>query len=185
MVLKMKRNPLYSQNTQIVIRITFLISIMILVIANTSQLKNLGIKQLIIIKHELLTFVVNCIAIVLFSLFPTKIGMLSFISFLYGTLIIILEPQNNMGILMMGLSIIVLYARGVFNKHKIIILIVFIACIASELRFGKEVFFGSLFEKLAYLFILFYVYFFFKSIHLMYLKQMNRTVNLIYKNFQN
>jgi len=163
----MKRNPLYSQNIQVAIRIISLISIIILVICNTNQLKNLGIKQLITIKYELLSFVVNCIVIVFFfilSLFPTKIGILSFNSFLYGTLIIIFEPQNNMGILMMGLSIIILYARGVFNKHKIIkkviILIVFIACIISELRFGKEIFFGSLFEKIAYLFVVFLCLFF-------------------------
>lgn len=166
----MKKNLLYLQATQLIIKIISLLAIAILIISNTSRIGQYGIEQLITIKYELFSFIFNCITIILFSIliiFPTKIGLLSIISFLYGSFILIFEPKNNMGILMFVLSIITLYARGIFRKHKIGIFIFsfisFLFLIISELRFGKDIFLNSLLEKTAYIFVLFLCLFFLQA----------------------
>lgn len=59
---------------------------------------------------------------------------------------------------MYGLSIILLHARGTFNSNKkikeTIVFIFFIVLILTEIRFGKDIFFSCLFEKIAYSFVL-------------------------------
>ncbi len=165
----MKKINLYSHNIQEIIRIISLISIIILVISNSSRIKTYSINQLITMPYEFFSFIINCITIVLFFLlilFPTKLGLLSLIPFLYGSIILLFEPANTMGVFMFGLSIITLYARGFFNKHKktknIIMLVVFLGLIISEIRFGKEIFLACFLEKLAYSFALFLCLFFFQ-----------------------
>lgn len=163
----MKKNFLYSQSTQIIIRIISLVAIAILVSSNTSRIGRYGIEHLNSNKYELFSFLFNCITIILFSIlviYPTKIGLLSIIALLYGILILIFEPKNNIGILMFGLSFISLCARGIFNNHRrvktSIVFILFFVVILSELRFGKELFFSILLEKTAYTFVFFLCLFF-------------------------
>lgn len=167
MVSFMKRTNIYSNTIQIFIRIISLVAIIILVISNTNRIETYGIKQLITMNYEFFSLIINSLSIILFFMiiiFPTKLGLLSIISFLYGVFILIFEPRNNMGILMYGLSIITLYTRGHFNKYKktknIIILVVYLCLIFSEIRFGKELFLSCLLEKIAYSFVLFLCLFF-------------------------
>lgn len=118
----MAKTNVYSHTIQTGIRIISLVAIIILVISNTLRIETYDIKQLISMHYEFFSFIINCITTILFFIiimYPTKLGLLSIIPFLYGSLILIFEPQNNMGILMFGLSIITLYARGFFNKLDI------------------------------------------------------------------
>ena len=166
-MVNIKKINLYSNRIQLSIRIISLLAIIILVISNTRKIEICGFRTLINSKLDFFAFVINCISLVLFFiliLFPTKIGILSLVSFLYGATIIIFDPQNNIGILMYGLSIILLHARGTFNSHKkikeTIVFIFFIGLILTEIRFGKDVFFSCLFEKIAYSFVLVFCLFF-------------------------
>lgn len=165
----MEKTNVYSHTIQTVIRIISLVAIIILVISNTLRIETYDIKQLISMHYEFFSFIINCITIILFFIvimYPTKLGLVSIIPFLYGSLILIFEPQNNMGILMFGLSIITLYARGFFNKHKktknLTIMIIFFCLIISEIRFGKEIFLNCFINKIAYSFVLFLCLFFFQ-----------------------
>lgn len=165
----MEKTNVYSYSIQTFIRIISSIAIIILVISNTRRIDAYDIKQLKTMHLEFFSFIINCITIILFFfiiIYPTKLELLSIIPFLYGVIILILEPKNNIGILMFGLSIITLYARGLFIKHKrtknIIVLIIFLCLVLSEIRFGKEIFLNCLIEKTAYSFILFLCIFFFK-----------------------
>lgn len=165
----MKKANVYSHTVQAFIRIISIVAIIILVISNTRRIEFYEIKQLITMYYEFFSFIINCITIILFIIiiiYPTKLGLLSIIPFLYGSLILIFEPRNNMGIFMFGLSIITLYARGFFNKQKkiknILITTIFSCSIISETRFGKEVFFNSFIDKIAYSFVMFLCLFFFQ-----------------------
>ncbi|MBR1638107.1 MAG: hypothetical protein IJ688_01830 [Treponema sp.] len=153
-------NNLYSKKTRLFIRIISLIAITILVSSNLRRIDVLGLENLNKYPLELLSFIVNLISIVLsifVIVFPAKITILSTISFIYGSLILLFEPQNNLGIMMYGLSIIMLYARGTLNKHKkikeIFFFIIYFALIFSELRFGIKTFMNCFLEKIAYSFV--------------------------------
>ena len=166
----MKKINLYSNEIQLTIRIISLFAIIIVIISNTKKVESLGLEELLNSSLELFAFIVNCISTVLFfllTLFPTKLEILSLVSFFYGASIILFEPKNNIGILMYCLSLTTLYSRGAFNKYKkikeIIFSILFFVLILSELRFGKDIFFSCLLEKTAYSFILFLCLFFLQA----------------------
>lgn len=156
----MKKVNIYSNEIQLVIRIISLLAIIILVISNIRKVEFLGLEEFLKFSLNSFAFVVNCISIFLFfllAIFPARVEILSLISSLYGISIILFEPQNNLSILMCGLSLMSLYARGMFNKHKRIkeagVFIFLLILILSELRFGKEIFINCFFEKLAYSFV--------------------------------
>lgn len=157
---KQNENNLYSPKIRLFIRIISFIAIMILVSSNLKRVNGFGLKSLYNYPLELFSFIINCISIILFIfviVFPAKLAILSLISFIYGVLILLFEPQNNLGILMYGLSIITLYARGTLNKHKkikeIFFFIIYFALIFSELRFGIKTFMTCFLEKIAYSFV--------------------------------
>lgn len=188
----MKETNIYSKSVHAIIRIISLVATIILVISNTNRIKTYGIKQLITMDYEFFSLIINCIAIILFFvliIFPTKLSLLSLIPFLYGVFILIFEPYNNLGILMFGLSITTLYARGSFNKHtktkNIIVFVIFVCLTLSEIRFGKEIFLKCFIEKTVYSFTLFSFSFSSKHIFLTYLKQKALIRNLTFKNIQN
>ena len=165
----MKKANLYSNKTQILIRIISLLATIILVMSNTQRFLNFELQNLLTEKFEFFTFVINSISIILFLiviLFPAKMGLFSILSFIYGTIILVFEPENNLGILMFWLSIVTLHARGFFNQKKklkeIITTIIFFGLIISELRFGSDIFFSNILEKFAYIFIYFISLFFFQ-----------------------
>ena len=117
--------------------------------SNTQRFLNFELQNLLTEKFEFFTFVINSISIILFLiviLFPAKMGLFSILSFIYGTIILVFEPENNLGILMFWLSIVTLHARGFFNQKKklkeIITTIIFFGLIISELRFGSDIFFS-------------------------------------------
>lgn len=117
----MKKANLYSNKTQILIRIISLLATIILVMSNTQRFLNFELQNLLTEKIEFFTFVINSISIILFLiviLFPAKMGLFSILSFIYGTIILVFEPENNLGILMFWLSIVTLHARGFFNQKK-------------------------------------------------------------------
>lgn len=117
----MKKANLYSNKTQILIRIISLLATIILVMSNTQRFLNFELQNLLTEKFEFFTFVINSISIILFLiviLFPAKMGLFSILSFIYGTIILVFEPENNLGILMFWLSIVTLHARGFFNQKK-------------------------------------------------------------------
>ncbi|MCQ2583583.1 MAG: hypothetical protein MJ160_06725 [Treponema sp.] len=164
----MSKTNVYSPTIQTLIRLISLLAIIILVVSNTVRIETYGIKRLFTVHHEYFTFILNCLTIFLFIgviIFPTKLGLLSLIPFLYGSLILIFEPRNNMGILMFGLSMLTLYARGFFNKNRKIkngiMCGIFLCLTLSEIRFGIDVFFNFFVEKIAYSFILLLCLFFF------------------------
>lgn len=166
----MKKINIYSNGIQLVIRIISLLAIIILVSSNTRKVDFLNLEESQKFNLVLFSFVVNCISIFLFFLlvvFPTRIEILSLLASLYGITIILFEPQNNMGILMCGLSLMSLYARGMFNKHKRIkevIVFSFLTILTfSELRFGKEIFINCFFEKLVYSFVFLLCLFFMQA----------------------
>ena len=133
----MKKTNLYSKKLQTIIRLISLLAMIILIISTTRRILLFGLEQLL--KSSILySLIINCISIVLFFLviiFPSKLSILSIVSFLYGAVILIFIPDNNLGVLMYGLSIMTLYARGILNKHKkikeTIILVVFFALVFS------------------------------------------------------
>ncbi len=167
--LNMKKANLYSKRMQIFIRLISLLATIIIVISNTQRFLNFGLQNLLTEKFEFFTFIINSISIILFLiviLFPAKMGLFPILSFIYGTIILVFEPENNMGILLFWLSSVTLHARGFFNQKKklkeIITSIIFCGLILSELRFGLDVFFNNLLEKLSYTFIYFVSLFFFQ-----------------------
>lgn len=99
----MKKANLYSNKTQILIRIISLLATIILVMSNTQRFLNFELQNLLTEKFDFFTFVINSISIILFLiviLFPAKMGLFSILSFIYGTIILVFEPENNLGILM-------------------------------------------------------------------------------------
>ena len=165
----MEKIELYSKKTQTIIRLISLLAIIILIISNIRWVIHLGLRQLLK-SYMLYTLIINFISIILFLLvffFPSKLTILSIVSFLYSTVILIFIPDNNLGVLMYGLSVMTLYARGILRKHKrkkeIIILVVFFILVFSEVRFGKEIFLSSFIEKMAFSFVFIMSIFFFKA----------------------
>ncbi|MCR5285586.1 MAG: hypothetical protein K6D95_08300 [Treponema sp.] len=157
----------YSKKLQRFIRILASISIFILLLSNTRKIFLYGFETLFSLSMEAYAFIINNISLILFVfviIFPKKLGLLSFVTFLYSSLILIFAPENNIGTLVYGLSIITLYARGMLNRQKkikeLIIIIIFFSFVLSELRFGKELFFKYLIEKTAYTFIFLLIMFF-------------------------
>lgn len=182
----MNNYNVYSKKVKTIFRIISSIAILILIISNTNKILFFGLKDLINQRIEFYTLVLNCLAIVLFSLFiifPSKLGICSGISLLYGSLILVFEPYNNLGILLFFLAVLILDIRG-YNKNNHIFSLIFtsiyIILVLSELRFGVSVFFQSIIEKLAYTFILFLLAFFGK-VHITDLlnsKASNKTLDI-------
>ena len=163
----MENQILYSKTFQKFIRILSFISIIILLMSVIREISLFGLGTLFSLPVESYAFIIKSISLILFIfviIFPKKLGLLSFVTFLYSSLILIFEPENNIGTLVYGLSIITLYARGLLNKHKkikeIIILIIFFSLVLSELRFGKELFFKYFIDKTAYSFVFLLIMFF-------------------------
>lgn len=82
----MKKANLYSNKTQILIRIISLLATIILVMSNTQRFLNFELQNLLTEKFDFFTFVINSISIILFLiviLFPAKMGLFSILSFIY------------------------------------------------------------------------------------------------------
>ena len=73
----MKKANLYSNKTQILIRIISLLATIILVMSNTQRFLNFELQNLLTEKFEFFTFVINSISIILFLIviiIPAKMG---------------------------------------------------------------------------------------------------------------
>lgn len=133
---------------------------------------------------EIFALILNSVNMVLFcfsAIFPQKIAIWSVITLIYSVVILVLEPQNNMGLFMFFLAIIILYARGFYNKHKkiknIISISIFCGLVFSEIRFGLKIFLNAFVEKLGYSFVLWLSFFFVQT----YMIDLFKTNNSIKK----
>ena len=106
-------------------------------------------------------FIENIISIFCFailSLYPHKLELLAFPSFIYAIDCLALEVNNPIGILMYALGNVVLYVRGFFLRNtrvKIFItIILYIFLLLSGLYFGQELFLELLINKLGYTLVL-------------------------------
>lgn len=171
---------LYSKKHLFFIRLFSGISLLILVIATSIVLENgekfNSIERLFISNYA--TIILNLCCIICFSILlfhPEKLIALSIISGLYALYIFIDEPSNQMGILMALLCFYTLNIRNFFYKNKfpkIVVLVwLFTSAIFSEIRFGINTFLSSIFDSLAFLFIIILILFFFKEQQLLALKK--------------
>ncbi|MBR1638474.1 MAG: hypothetical protein IJ688_03710 [Treponema sp.] len=111
-------------------------------------------------------FIENIISIFCFailSLYPHKLELLAFPSFIYAIDCLALEVNNPIGILMYALGNVVLYVRGFFLRNtrvKIFItIILYIFLLLSGLYFGQELFLELLINKLGYTLVLLIILF--------------------------
>lgn len=174
----------YSQKAKFVFRIFSLIAIVLLALSNTHRFMEFGFENLTKNKLEIFTFCINILNIFLFGIvvcFPEKIAVCAVIAFIYSVIIFIFEPQNNIALFLYFVSMVCLYARGFFNKHRlaknIIASVVLIGLVLSELRFGTTVFIKASLDKMAYSFLTFIILFFASS----YLKDVFDIANSDYK----
>lgn len=98
--------------------------------------------------HNVILNFLVLIGLLIILVFPQKIGIMSFISFIYAYWIIIFQPNNYTGILMYFLGISLLFARGLMKKYKkiklsILICLLYALCL-THLRFGIHNFFQYL-----------------------------------------
>lgn len=110
---------------------------------------------------SIITITINFISLVFFiftSIFPHKLGGLSFIAYIYACFIIPVEPENYMGILMFFLGSSLLQARGFLKKQrntKICILCLFLFLLnLTHLRFGLFVFLDYFIKNLGGIFVI-------------------------------
>ncbi|MCR4734159.1 MAG: LuxR C-terminal-related transcriptional regulator [Treponema sp.] len=96
--------------------------------------------------------------LVITAVFPTKIEILSIICFIYSVIILIFEPENQIGNLMFLAGVEILHIRGFFIKKKFIknsiFFGIYLLLVFTEIRFGFSRFFIILLEKIAYLIIM-------------------------------
>lgn len=112
---------IYSKKLQICIRVLSLLTTIILIITEINLLNN--INSIFNYPIDIFLISLNAISIILFIfvfLFPAKIGLLSIITFLYGTLLLIYKPENDLGLLMFIFSLIILYSRGFFKRNRLL-----------------------------------------------------------------
>ena len=126
---------------------------------------------------------ISLIFVILAAIFPKKLGFISVPCFIYAVIILIFEPDNQMGSFMFLLGIEILHIRGYFLKKKFlknsIAFGIYLLLVLTELQFGFSNFLGYLLDKIAYLLIMFANLF--CSIfyyHFFYEKKSNKSLNL-------
>ncbi len=102
---------------------------------------------------------ISIIFIVLVAIFPKKLGFISVPCFIYAVIILVFEPDNQMGSFMFLLGIEILHIRGYFIKKKFlknsIAFGIYLLLVLTELQFGFSTFLVYLLNKIAYLIIMF------------------------------
>lgn len=102
---------------------------------------------------------ISIIFIILAAIFPKKLGFISVPCFIYAVIILVFEPDNQMGSFMFLLGIEILHIRGYFIKKKFlknsIAFGIYLLLVLTELQFGFSNFLGYLLNKIAYLIIMF------------------------------
>lgn len=87
---------------------------------------------------------------------PSQFWLFGVMSIFYSATVFIDQPQNNMGILIFLVGILVLALTGFFQKRgkikTILFSIFFILLILSEIRFGRHIFIVSVFSKILFSF---------------------------------
>lgn len=102
---------------------------------------------------------ISIIFIILAAIFPKKLGFISIPCFIYAVMILVFEPDNQMGSFMFLLGIEILHIRGYFIKKKFlknsIAFGIYLLLVLTELQFGFSTFLVYLLNKIAYLIIMF------------------------------
>lgn len=165
---------LYSKTSKRIIRIITLISILIISISTIFHIINRTQETDILLVLFQNSF--SLILATLFFIFPTKLILLSLITFQYSIVSFIYEPKDIMGLLMFVLSLLILDIRGFFVNHKKIklytIFLISIIINMTELRFGLTIFLTSIIYKAGHIFVfsLIVLYFIFKEKNNLYSK---------------
>jgi len=156
----MSYQKLYSPKVKKIFRIMALVAIIILVASEILAVTTKGFSGIREDKYQFISCIENLIIICIltvFAFYPEKIGILSIIAFYYSVRIELVEPENMMGLFMYFLTISSLYARGHFNRNRktknIAAVVVFLALLLTQIRFGSEIFFTSLVCHIGYGFV--------------------------------
>lgn len=163
----MKNTTIYSPKILKLFRIFGIIAIGILLISIINRFVTIGLENFLLPVDDTVTITINIIVMIIlffFVLYPYKLGLCAISTAIYAIIIIFFEPMNMMGILMYFLTVSLLYVRGYYNKGRrsknIITTIIFLSLIASEYRFGNEIFIQALIEKIGFSFIIFLILYF-------------------------
>lgn len=164
----MKRNPLYSRPFLKIVQIVSFAAIVILLVSNILKIRSFARNKLDVdTVFFYVTIAVNfcvCVICCILLFLPTKIILISLVSFLYSGLIFVFEIENPMGIFMFFLGLSSLASRGFYSskrKLKLTLACVFyFLLVFSEIRFGFELFFKYLIEKIGYSLVSFVISFF-------------------------
>ncbi|OJF76795.1 MAG: hypothetical protein BKP49_04300 [Treponema sp. CETP13] len=110
---------------------------------------------------NLFAFILNCTGCLIFLYLcfnPLKFELYGFVSFLYSSELIIDVPTCQMSVCMYILCIVTLYVRGLLKTHterKITgIILIYIALLCTEIRFGLPIFINSAVTKTGYLLVI-------------------------------
>lgn len=147
---------IYSESSKRIVRIITSITILILILSSFFHCINTEINTEVI-----LILAQNSIVILLalfLLIFPTKLFLISLISYQYSIVSLIFDSRDIMGILMFVLGTLVLDFRGFFSKHKktkiTIIISIFVCLHLTEIRFGLSNFLSATIYKTGYIFVL-------------------------------
>lgn len=103
-----------------------------------------------------LIYTLDAFVLVFLIFVPTQFWLFGAMAIIYSATVFIDQPQNNMGILIFWVGILVLALTGFFSKKGKIKTIsfstLFILLILSEIRFGIQTFAVSLFSKSLFFF---------------------------------
>lgn len=153
------KHSFYEKEFLFVIRI---ISIICVVFLSIVELENIHNYPIITLENSInyfsvLTAIENISVVILFILlivYPHRLEFLSISSFIYSFECIVFEENNPMGFCMFFLGMVALYIRGFFvfkEKLKMITSTIILLCmIILRLHFGKQFFFNTLSENIAY-----------------------------------
>lgn len=161
----MKKKYLYSKSSLNLIRISAIVSIILIIVSNIIRISKFlsGIYEnsvYLFYTSIIINFLVLIFSFILLFL-PTKLLFISISSLLYSGLIFVFDIKNPLGIFLFILSVVVSMCRGFFIHHKkikiIITILIFIAFLLSELSFGYKLFFEFLLKKIVLSFVLFLI----------------------------
>lgn len=176
---------IYNKKFLFLYRLASVIAIVILILSSIRSIimgfEN-GFKKDLLSTLSIVINIISSLLLIIVIIAPQKIAIFSIVSFFYSFLILIMEPENQMGIFMYFLGITTLCVRGFFTKKNlfksIFCLIVFLGLVFSELRFGKERFLNSLIQKLGYFFV-FFVTTFFIHLYLLNLDKLKKLEKIL------
>ncbi|MCR5436672.1 MAG: hypothetical protein K6E97_06380 [Treponema sp.] len=124
-----------------------------------------------VINHNFFWVYINLAGIIfsiLLFIFPRNLCYLAFLGFYYGCIVLIFFPEEHAAIAFFAVGILAFCIQGFYHNHKLIKILItillYFACIATEIRFGLPAFRQMLIKKMIYsavfviIFFLIYAY---------------------------